>query len=776
MEKRWDNIKNSLKNAFHTVKKSPGQYLPFFLSLFLIECMILSLFLSFHQAASARRQAVTAAYDYHVKIMGLSEAEMLPLKNDERTVFANDRNYRTVSVEKYESTYYDDAYSLSLVLLTGNKDYGIFGLFRDDSLKANFEAMKSRYQDILANEENHVSLYFSPLYTLEEDVSALNRTRNTALLAVFVLSAFLLISLYRIHTDSQKFIYGIYAVFGGTAKKLRENAFSRLFLCALFSLLPAYYASLFFCFLFYRAAGQVFTFHILIPRFLLFTLLILVPLLFLAVFSPTKALSRKEPMRLLNAEDNADLVSSPSRSVALHRWPFPLGYEFLSALRFRKYYVSLALSCALVAALFVSGSYASFSYRADFSAKEKTASDFTVYFDGENAVSDKDLSVFEGINGTAGVFRNYNSLSLQENADLLLISKDSVLRRNNLLYAKEKDAYLTAAARYTVATRDVIDRYTSLYTVKGDPYAVLEDDHSIILSSTYENTEAFRFSVGDTVTVAVADRDEEDNPVYKNPGDSLSFATGIDLWRQMWEKVSYHYETFRVVAVITDYPSGGNGIPLLLNREAYRGVSGREAYADSLSVCVDYTADGNHSAVLDSLLARSAKLNRTRVEITGASFALRMEEGACYQGMLLTLSLLFLLFVPVYWFYAQSVFYRKREKEITVLSALGAPLAKIRGLYFSAALTVIPAALLSLLFSAGAVGLLYLFTQQILPNMLHIPNTLLTSVFLPGWVIFAVFGITLACSVLSCLCPYLSYRKMTHAHAAAVRAAVADED
>ena len=763
MQKRLENIKNGFKEAFHSVTRAPRNFLPFFISIFLIECMLLTLFLCYSQNAVTRQDTVNGAYDYHVKIMGLTEAEMLPIRNDERTVFSNDRNYRTVSVEKYESTYYEDAYSLSLLLLTGNKNYGIWGVFQDDSLQANFEAMQERYKDILKSEDNHITLYFSPLYTLENDLAVANRSRNGAILLVLLIGTVLLLSIYRIYTDSMKFLYGVYAVFGGTARKMRENAFSRLFFCALFSLLPAYYASMLLCSWIYRSAGFSFSFHFLIPRFLLFTLLLLVPVLYIAVYSPTKAASRKEPMRLLAAEDNADIVSSPARSVHMQKRRFPLGYEVLAALRFRKHYIFLALSCALISTLFVSGSYIAFSYRANLSAKEKTAADFAVYFDGEDSVSDEDFSVFSQLKGATSTYRNYTSVFLQENADLLMIPAASVTRKNNLLYEKENGAYLTANARFTVATEDVIARYCMLYHIEGDPYAVLTDENSIILSSTYENASAFRFSAGDTVTVAVADRDEDDNPLFLTPGDSLSFAQGLDLWRQMREKISYHYETFRVAAVITDYPSGADGIPLLMNRTAFTKTSGQTPYADSVSVCVDYTSAENHSAVLNRLLQRAAKLSRTRVEITGTSFDLRMEESRCYEGMLLSLSALLLLFVPVYWFYKQNIFYRKREKEMDILRALGAPRGKIRGLYLSATLTAIPAAILSFLFAACAVGILFWFTQRFLPNAFHIPATLLTSVSLPFGVVLAVLGVTLLCSIFSCLFPYLRYRKAARA-------------
>lgn len=763
MEKWWDNTKSALQSAYHTVIKSPRSFLPFFLAILLVESLFLTVFLSYEQNAKAQTQAVTDGYQYHIKVMGLSEAEMLLLKNDERSVFGNDRNFRTLSVERYESTYYDDAYSLSMLLLTGNKDYGIWGLFRDDSLAANYEAVCTRYSDVLQDENNHVTLYFSPLYTLESDLHQLTLQRNAFLLATAVISVVFLLLLYRIYAEDQRFLFGIYAVFGGTSKKMRGNSLYQLLFCGLFTLLPAYYLSSLLCSLFYRLGGSSYSFSLLMPRYLIFTFLMLTPILWIAVCSPVKALSRKEPMLLLSGEDNGDKASSPSASRDMRKWRMPFGYEILAAMRFRKHYVALALSSALVCTVFFSGSYLSQVYQTSLTDSVQTAEDFLLYFDEGKEITDSDLALFADIKGTKSVYRNYSNTDLEERADLLLIPQKQVVNTNGFHYDKQKTSYLTGDAKYTVATPDVLQHYRELYTLVGDPDALFEDDHNIILSSSYNNALAFQFSPGDTVQIAVADRNEENEIVFLTDDDTIDMAFDVALWKQQWEKISYHIETFTVVAVIDDYPSGANGIPLLLNADMYETLSGQSAAAGSISICVDYSNADNHSAVLDKLLQYAAKLNKMRVLITGRAFSFANEQQRCMTGLFTVLSSLLLLFLPIYWFYTQSLFYKKREQEFDILHALGASPQRIRSLYVAGALSAIPAAVLSLAFSAGAIGILYLFWQCVLPNVFRIKTALAGGLSLSAPLLFAVLLLYLFCSTLSCLLPYFRYRRAFYA-------------
>ena len=136
-----------------------------------------------------------------------------------------------------------------------------------------------------------------------------------------------------------------------------------------------------------------------------------------------------------------------------------------------------------------------------------------------------------------------------------------------------------------------------------------------------------------------------------------------------------------------------------------------------------------------------------------------METLSCYEGLIRTVIFLFLLFIPIIWIYAQMLFFKKREKEFYILSAISAPPSTIRRIYFSGSVMMIPVAILSILFSGILYGCLFLLFERFLPNVLGIGGAISHAVSVPLYVyLIGIFTTLLSC-VISVALPYFSFKK-----------------
>ena len=757
-----ENLKKGFLTAFHKIKKSFGEFLFLLLAIALIQCIFFTVVLSFHNNITTQTQKTEEAYPYHILITGLSESEMLILRENRRDVFLNDFHYSPLTVTKHTSVYYDDSYDMTIKIKTGNKDYGIFSLFKDDSIEANFRAMRVSYGDILGTEEepsDHVSLFFSPLYYLEEDISAQYTKRNLLLLLTDLLGFVFLFALYRQYLSNQTFAFGIYATCGANSKRLRQNAVMQLFLLSLFSLLPTYYLAALLCSRYYAAGGSAFTFPIVSINYLLLCLFAVLPVLFLAVYSPIKFLSLKEPAALTLAPDANDLVASPRRSSSIAKRKFPFGYEVLSLFRFRKYHLMTALMTALICILFVSGMYLSEVYEYNKQTELKTLSDFTVRFRDTENISDEQYEAVANAKGTKLSHRLYPESMLSKYDSLLVIDENLVSHNVGFLQDKDKGLCLTADARFIAAQKDTLAYYESLYAISGNTEEIFSVENGVIIGSSYRNQESFSFSVGDTVQIAVAQYDEKGNIIVLDNIYPTDNETGLGHWEELYERVDYTYITLTVVGVIDDYPSGKNGIPLILSPQTYEALTGEKANATSIYVSLDSYSAENYNMAFDELSRICALLGKATVSVTGESFYAKTEEAFCYSQFIQTLSVLIFIFLPLVWFYAQSVLYQRRRPEFAMLYSLSLPPKKMIGLCLSSALCMLPICVVTFLLCFIAASLFSYGFNTVLPNVFHVSSALANSVTLSPWVYGAVLFALLFCVCISAFVPYYYFKK-----------------
>lgn len=398
MDKVLAYLKTSIKIAAKSVFKDLRQYAFFFVALFIIESALCVVMLVYENNNNLEFGFYESEYDYHIAFLKLSEESKEALEDGS-------------SLPKYR------IYNVAAIESAGEDEFGlpIYNVYLRFTIKNTNEAygrfQKSVLRELYAIEEKDtLFIKYSPLFNVGEKL-AQNRTAMGGVFAlVGVISTLLLISLYNIRVNHYKFVYGIYMTFGANFKKLVSTSFWELEVIALTVFLPAGALSAVLCRLTYVLRGYDFSVNI-------FKLLWVIPasvvITMLSVYFPMKVMSLRQPMKLIIAEDNSNLVTSPRRSVNILEKSFPQKYEALSLLRFRKYLASLLITASLMCALFISGIYLyrltgraieSFTsekeqFKVNFTGSFMTDADFEKLLDGIDLIDS--YTLFES-NGEEG--------------------------------------------------------------------------------------------------------------------------------------------------------------------------------------------------------------------------------------------------------------------------------------------------------------------------------------------------------------------------------------
>lgn len=772
LEKLRDYLGKQIKTAYHTMLKSFRTFLPLLLAVLLIECILFTVLLSFRNNEEVRRETVAEEYNYHVTVSGLTETEMLLLSNDDRTVSRNAMCFDVIRVMKYESTYYDPTYTAYIKILTGNKNYGIFGLFIDDSLETNYNAMRLRYHDVFGTEDapnERLSVSLSPLYTLEDDERAMRVLGGVALAAVALLSALIFFSIYKVFVNDRKFTFGLYTAFGASAHDMRTESMFELGLGATVLLLPAYYLSSLLASLSVGAAGAAYHFSLISFSAWIPVLLLTILILYFAVLLSMRDVAKAEPMKLLLAEENANLVSSPDSSFSLLHMRFPFSYEGISLLRFRRHHISLAIVSALLSVLFVFGFYLSSFYREEAEIRYRTDAHFTARFSNVDMVTEDHLTIFRRVSGVDTAFSVPDTARAADYAALLTVSGKNVTKQNGLLEDEALDRYYTGDALFISGASDLAEYVSTTYKTSDDGTRFDEDTYNVLVGATYQNKDTFSYSVGDTVTLAVAELDEEGNVVYLDEdAPPISGLSGRYFWEAAYESFSFRYITLHVVGVIEDFPSATNGVPIVMHPEVFEEITGSAPVVDRIDIRVARDASvSTFIAAEGSLRGTASRLGHCTLDTHDTFFENRMEPYYAYDGLIRTVICLFLVFIPLVWFYSQALFFRKREREFYVLQAISATDADIRKIHFSGAVMMLPVGIVSVLLSLLLFGALRLLFELFLPNVFGVTSAVTHSVSLPPAIYLVGLLVAFFSCILSALFPYLSYKRRAKSEATA---------
>lgn len=714
------------------------QYLPFFIAIIIVQLLYGMMTVSNDNNNNVEYQHVMEEYNYHMVLKGLNSDQARYLIEDRGAVFKSDVIFQIVDSEEYENNF------------TGETRYDIYLRFLPE-LKASLKRFTGSYEKELAAlgaEGTSFTKSTTSLMTFEDNERANAVTFIFITLVLLAVCIFLLTSLYNIRINQYKFTYGIYLTFGADFKMLFSTAFWELFVIFVVTFIPSMGVSTLISWLIYRASGYGFLFNGLsILKTFLFTLAVILA----SCWTPMKIMSVKDPMSLIITEDNSNLVTSPMRSFNIFGEKFPTKYEFYSIWRFRKYNIQLLTTAIVFCALFIMGLYMADIYTTDLNYPRPQ---FEVDLKNSGFEYDEIMShELYAMDGVRAVEINDNSIEAMDIGSHIIVNKRDVRPFKNLVRyegtefdAQGQSVRVANEVLYTALTEEQIQILED-YDYSGDLNCITDPNY-IIVGDSVSNVPMFKFDVGDVIWVGI------------KTGQIRSVDTNVTGRALLKNQVSYfhfEYKPFTIGAVIYDIPSGST--PIFMNLDNYKEITGKTPKATSFNVYVDHdiTVDGVNALYKD---IREWSHDYGDVKVTNRDITLEnaIAKDKHYNELYVAISLLILCISPLVWFFSQTLYYTKREREFNILQSLGAVAKEIRQIYLQgglcmAVMSFITAIILSY---AGSYVLFYIY-NVIMPYFTR--ENVRYVFYMPWYAILTSIVMSVACGFFSTYLPFRSYYK-----------------
>ena len=741
LEKVFEYLKRSLTIAWKSVFFNFNQYVCFFIAIIIVQVLYGMMSISNDNNNNVEYQHIMEEYNYHMVLKNLNRDQMQYLVEDEGTVFKSDVIFQVTAVDEYKNYF------------TGEDRFDVYPFFTGD-LDWCAERFEKSYQKDLANlgsEGSSFSKATTALMTFEDNVRANAVTFVFITLILLVVAIFLLTQLYNIRINQYKFQYGIYLTFGADFKMLFGTSFWELFIIFVVTFIPSILISTLISFIIYSASGYGFIFNGLsILKIFLFTLVVILA----SVWTPMKVMSVKDPMSLIITEDNSNLVTSPRRSFNIFAEKFPTKYEFYSLWRFRKYNIQVLTSAIVFCALFIMGLYMADIYTTDLNYPRPQ---FTVNLAESGFEYDEIMSreLYE-LDGVRAVEINDNTTEGRHIASHIITNKKDVLPFKNLVAYAGTEFNLAEEGQYYRVSSDVL--YTAMteeqlrvledYDYDGDLTSIITQPKTVIVGDSISNVRTYKFDVGDTIYIA------------KKTGQIKSVdsnITGRALLKDQIRYFHYEYEAYTVGAVIYDVPSGST--PIYLNLEDYKATTGKTPKATSFNVYVSHDATTEQVKQLyDDIREWGRVYGDVKVQNTDITLLNAVARDKHYNELYICISILILCISPLIWFFSQSLYYSKREKEFNILQSIGAVAKEIKQIYLQGGLCMAVMSLFVaiILSYAGSYILFYVYNVM----MPYFTGENVRYVFyMPWYAILISIVMSVFCGFFSTYLPFRSYYK-----------------
>lgn len=335
MGKIFSTLGREIKLGFKTVMFHFKQYFCFYVAILAMEIMFGIIVMSSSNNIYQHKKNIEDDYDYHIAMTNLDEGQ---------------RDYYKLHKTIKNDPYYDVEVDDNFVYIRFNTDVSE-NETEVVTLEALYDQFLTKYAKKTPNMKlEEINIQFSPLYQLESTVFDMRLACAAKLVVLALVSIAVIILLLNIRLNHFKFTYGIYMSFGADTKKLFSTSFWEMMVIGLLMLLPAGGIATAVDWYFYVSEDYKYHFA---PWLMAYGLAFIIPVFLTAVFLPIKATASKPPLKLLLAEDNSNLVSSPRISTQLFGKKFPKAYEGLGLWRFRRYCATLVASSVLFASIFV---------------------------------------------------------------------------------------------------------------------------------------------------------------------------------------------------------------------------------------------------------------------------------------------------------------------------------------------------------------------------------------------------------------------------------------
>ncbi len=744
-EKIFEYLKRSLTIAWKSVFFNFRQYVCFFIAIMIVQVLYGMMTVSADNNNHVEYQHVTEEYNYHLLIKDLNETQAYYIMDKEEPVFKSQKFFEIVKVEENENYY------------TGGKSYDFY-IFLENPTDPNsdpkhyLKVFRDRFVHTLDEYNDHGTQYTmeaTSLLTFEDNIRANSVTFFFITLFMLAVCIFLLTALYNIRVNQYKFTYGIYMTFGADFKMLFGTAFWELFVILVVTFVPSVLLSYLISWVIYSGSGYGLVFNgLTVLKILVFSLVVIAA----SVFTPMKAMSVKDGMSLIVTEDNSNLVSSPRASLSIFGEKFPTRYELYSIWRFRKYNIQLLSTAIVFCALFIMGLYVADIFKDDLTYPRPQ---FTVdlsesYFDYDGVMSEE----LYALDGVRAVEINDNSKEARHIASHMMVEKRHVKAFKNLV-AFHEGSFEANGGAYR-ASSDVV--YTALpeeqirilenYDYDGDLRSYLTQPNTVVVGDSVSNVSTYKYKVGDTIYLA-----KKTGQI----GQVNANTTGKNLLDSQLKNFLFEYTAYTIGAVIYDIPCGST--PIFMKEEDYTALTGAKPSSTSLNIYVeeDMTV-AEVERLYDEIREWGRLYGNVRIVNTHRALTNAVNEARHYNELFVVLAFLVLMISPIVWFFSQTLYYAKREREFNILQSIGAVIGEIRQIYLQgglcmAGMSLVVSVALSYL---GSYAVFYLY-NVILPYFTG--ENVRYMFYMPWYAILTSVVMSVACGFLSTYLPYRSYRK-----------------
>ena len=735
MDKFKDYLSINFKRAYKSVRYNYRQYLCFFAAAFVVQMFFWTLTFSTDTNRDNIRRVAQDNYEYHVVIRNMNGQQYTIMNNQVYySQFEAQRAYEDVKFEMYTD-------------MIGRVSYTAYIRLAD--MKSAGQAFEKDYIRPMKADPNEFDVAYTPLYDYEygSGLMQASKVQYWGLMALMtVLSMLLLMALYNIRLNHYKFLYGVYMTCGADFKKLFNTAVWELLVVSLITFLPSMIASVVMLIFSYRAVGVAFRFMLsAIIKVLIFNLISVIG----SVWLPMKWMAHKTPMSLIIAQDNSNLVTSPRRSFSILGKSMPLHYETFTTWRFRTYFVKLIATATAFSALFLCGLYIRQMVQTNLS---DPIAEFQL-----SASEDMDDGTVEMIMEVDGVtycwWENTTIASL--NSDHILLTERqgsgaagyTVPTTENAVYNIATNQY-----QYTAFDRALIDMIVEhdLYEIEGDPYSILSQEKTVMISDSLANTKMFDFQVGDKILLATF--------AYRNGKIDNKQLNAQELLRQQILHFGFEYTEYTIGAIIHNSEAGAC-LTFGVSDENYAALADTSAVRRNITVYVNHEADMETVRnAYDELRSLMSLHNGNKIVQTNEHLQRKLVQMQNLPMLVLVLSALILVICPLVWFFSQILFYGKRRFEMDMLRSFGATERELHGIHrVSGAFMAVLSIVITLLLAYAASGLVFLFCNRLMSS-LGLGDGTRYEFYISVPALISCVLISMACAYLSSTIPFLLYR------------------
>lgn len=736
MDKVKDYISIHFKRAYKSVRYNYKQYLCFFVAVFVVQMFFWTLTFSTDTNGDNIRRVAQEKYEYHVIVRNMNGQQYTIMNNEVYySQFEAQRAYEEVKFETYTD-------------LLGRVSYTAYVRLAD--IKSAGQAFEKDFIRPMKADPNSFDVTYTPLYDYEYG-SGLVREVQTQywglMVLMTVLSMLLLMALYNIRLNHYKFLYGIYMTCGADFKQLFHTAVWELLVVSLLTFLPSMITSVIVMVLSYRSVGVALHFLMSsVIKVFLFNVIAVVA----SVWLPMKWMSIKTPMSLIVAQDNSNLVTSPRRSFSILGKSMPLHYETYTTWRFRTYFIKLIATATAFSALFLCGLYIR-------QMVQTTLNDSITEFEltANEDIDDGTIDMIMDIDGVSYCYWNSNVTIASLNSDHLLLTEQQASSAAGYTVPSTENATYTIATnqyQYTAFDEALIDMIVEydLYDIEGDPYSVLTQENTVIISDSLANTKMFDFKVGDKIMLATF--------AYRNGKIDGKMLNAQELLRQQILQFGFEYTEYTIGAVIHNSKAGAF-LTFGVSNDVYAALADTAAVRRNVTVQVDPMADMETiHAAYDEIRSLMSFYSGSVITQTNEHLQRKLLQMRNLPMLVLILSVLILVICPLVWFFSQILFFGKRRVELDMLASFGATDRELRGMHrVSGAYMSAFSIVISLILAYSASGLVFLFCNRLMSS-LGIGAGTRYEFYISIPALISCVLISIACAYLSSTLPYVMYR------------------